>query len=163
MGLAGRVNFLAMDQNGFDRIELPGLTMDMPAGWQAYRERLVATLPGDAEGLNTFVDICSAVGAEMRETLLSPVELAIQDLIAATPATVAWSRRSLADLFDHCALSTAARSVLAAQSPNTVWARPRPPSARDGDRPLSARRLLPRGRRPGPRRLAGRGDRGTRR
>lgn len=118
VGLADRVNFLAMDQNGFDRIELPGLTMDMPAGWQAYRDRLVATLPGDAEGLNTFVDICAAVGAEMRETLLSPVELAIQDLIAATPATVAWSRRSLAELFDHCALSTSARSVLAAQSPN---------------------------------------------
>ncbi|MDG4810803.1 NAD(P)/FAD-dependent oxidoreductase [Micromonospora sp. WMMD1120] len=118
VGLGGRVRFLEMDQDGFDRIELPGLTMDMPAGWQAYRERLVATLPEEAAGLNTFVDICSAVGAEMRETLLSPVEMAIQELIAATPATVAWSRRSLAELFDHCALSAAARSILAAQSPN---------------------------------------------
>ncbi|WP_309238693.1 phytoene desaturase family protein [Actinoplanes aureus] len=118
VGLAGRVNFLPMDQDGFDRIELPGLTMDMPAGWRAYRDRLVAALPGEAAGLDTFVGICSAVGTEMRDTLLSPVELTIQDLIATTPATVAWSRRPLAELFDHCGLSTRARSVLAAQSPN---------------------------------------------
>lgn len=118
VGLADRVTFLPMDQDGFDRIQVPGLTMDMPAGWREYRDRLVAALPGEADGLDTFVDVCSAVGLEMRNALLSPVDLTVQDLVTAAPATVAWSRRPLAELFQHCGLSARARSLLAAQSPN---------------------------------------------
>jgi all-trans-retinol 13,14-reductase len=118
VGLRDRVTFRPMDFDGFDRILLPGLRFDMPAGWAAYRRRLRATLPADAAGVDAFLDVCAAVGRETRESLLSTDELTLGSLLARAPTVVGWGRRTLAELFDHCGLSTRARTVLAAQSPN---------------------------------------------
>src|SRR5690349_29343 len=54
LGLDKRVQYRAMDQDGFDRIVIPGVTMDMPAGWPAYRARLKQALPGDGPGIDQF-------------------------------------------------------------------------------------------------------------
>jgi all-trans-retinol 13,14-reductase len=118
VGLRDRLRFLPMDFDGFDRILLPGLRFDMPAGWDAYRRRLRATLPTEAAGLDTFLDVCAAVGREARESLLSAEELTLGSLLERAPTMVGWGRRTLAELFDHCGLSKRARTVLAAQSPN---------------------------------------------
>ncbi|MBY8877408.1 phytoene desaturase family protein [Actinacidiphila acidipaludis] len=118
LGLDKRVQYRPMDQDGFDRIVIPGLTMDMPAGWSAYRARLKQALPTDGPGLDRFVDVIAGLGEEMRQALLSPNDLTITELVARTPVTVQWGRRTLTELFDHCGLSQRARTVLAAQSPN---------------------------------------------
>lgn len=118
LGLGERVTYREMDRDGFDRIVAPGLTMDMPAGWDAYRRRLKETLPGDAAGIDRFTDVVASLGAEMRQVLLSPDELSLTQLVARNPVTVRWGRRTLTDLFDDCGLSARARTVLAAQSPN---------------------------------------------
>ncbi len=118
LGLDKRVTYREMDRDGFDRIVTPGLTVDMPAGWDAYRRRLKEALPQDAAGIDTFLDVISALGAETRSALLSPVDLSITELVRRTPTTVRWGRKRLAELFDHCGLSARARTVLAAQSPN---------------------------------------------
>ncbi|WP_411107401.1 phytoene desaturase family protein [Streptomyces sp. cmx-4-9] len=118
LGLKDRVVYREMDQNGFDRIVTPGVTMDMPAGWPQYRQRLKEALPGDAAGIDRFIDTCAGLGEEMRSALLSAEDLTITELVARTPTTVTWGRRTLSELFDHCGLSTPARTVLAAQSPN---------------------------------------------
>jgi all-trans-retinol 13,14-reductase len=118
LGLDKRVQYREMDQDGFDRITVPGVTMDMPAGWPGYRRRLKEALPADAAGIDQFVDVISGLGQEMRQALLSPNDLTITELVARTPVTVRWGRRTLTELFDHCGLSVRARTVLAAQSPN---------------------------------------------
>jgi all-trans-retinol 13,14-reductase len=118
VGLRDRVTFRSMDPDGFDRIMLPGYRLDMPVGWDAYRSRLLTALPGDAEGIDTFVDVCEAIGREARDSLLSTVEVTAAALLERTPVSLRWGRRTLAQLFDHCGLSAAARTVLAAQSPN---------------------------------------------
>ncbi|MCZ4125417.1 phytoene desaturase family protein [Streptomyces sp. H39-S7] len=118
LGLDERVTYREMDREGFDRIVIPGLTMDMPAGWPAYRQRLKAALPADGPGLDLFLDTIAGLGEEMRAALLSADDLTITELVARTPITVEWGRRTLAELFDHCGLSVRARTVLAAQSPN---------------------------------------------
>lgn len=118
VGARDRVSFRPLDPDCFDLLELPGLTVRVPASWAGYRDRLKLALPGEQAGLDMFLDICQAVGEEQRSTLLAPGDLSHSDLIARTPTVQAWGRRSLSELFDHCRLSTTARSALAAQSPN---------------------------------------------
>ncbi|WP_171059799.1 phytoene desaturase family protein [Streptomyces montanus] len=118
LGLEGRVTYREMDQDGFDRIALPGLTVDVPQGWQGYTKRLMEALPGDAAGILMFTDICAAVADETRELMLSDGDLSVADLMARTPVTARWGRSTVTELFDHCSLSPRARTVLAAQSPN---------------------------------------------
>ncbi|WP_234542818.1 phytoene desaturase family protein [Streptomyces shenzhenensis] len=118
LGLSDRVRYREMDPDGFDRIVLPSVSVDVPAGWLPYRQRLKDELPQDAAGIDTFTEICAGVGAEMRELLLSSGELTLPELTARTPFTTRWGRRSLSRLFDHCGLSPRSRTVLAAQSPN---------------------------------------------
>ncbi|MFI6154381.1 phytoene desaturase family protein [Kitasatospora sp. NPDC051170] len=118
LGLGDRIRFREMDQDGFDRISVPGLTLDVPAGWDPYRRRLTDALPQDAAGIEEFTGICQALAAELRAAQLSTEDLTPAQLARRTPVTVRWGRRTLERLFEHCGLSTRARTVLAAQSPN---------------------------------------------
>ncbi|MCK1795084.1 NAD(P)/FAD-dependent oxidoreductase [Streptomyces sp. XM4193] len=118
VGLDKRVEFLEMDQSGFDQIRVPGASVDMPAGWQEYRQRLTAAMPDEAAGLNTFVDVCSALGEEQRSALFEAHEWSAADIAGRTTTIREWGRRTLDDLFRHCGLSSRARTVLAAQAPN---------------------------------------------
>ncbi|MFF9127320.1 phytoene desaturase family protein [Streptomyces sp. NPDC014889] len=118
LGLGDRVTFREMDPDGFDEVVLPGLRMSVPVGWDRYLDRLAEVLPEDKDGLREFVAVCSAVGAEMRWTLLSAVGAEPAEVLRRTPTAVAWGRRTLHELFEHCGLSAAARTVLAAQALN---------------------------------------------
>ncbi|MFF9677097.1 phytoene desaturase family protein [Streptomyces eurythermus] len=118
LGLDGRVRYRAMDPYGFDRIALPGLTVDVPVGWPAYRGRLVEAVPAEAAGILRFTDVCAAVAAETRALLLAEHAPTPAEVMAGTPATARWGRRTVAELFDHCGLTPRARTLLAAQSPN---------------------------------------------
>ena len=114
LGLAERVRFHPMDPDGFDRIVLPSVTVDMPTGWDRYADRLRAALPAEAAGIDRYVEICSVVARTCRELTRSA-----PDPNAKLPgAMIRWSRRTLTQLFDHCGLSARARTVLAAQSGN---------------------------------------------
>jgi all-trans-retinol 13,14-reductase len=114
LGIADRVPFRRMDDDRFDRIILPSVSMDVPTGWPRYLAQLVRAFPEEAAGLTTFIEVCEAV------------ELAHRDNTLGASTTVAgmsgivrrWIRRTLTQLFDHCGLSARARTMLAAQSGN---------------------------------------------
>ncbi|MEC3979486.1 phytoene desaturase family protein [Amycolatopsis sp. H20-H5] len=118
VGLHDRISFLEMDPDGFDQIRVPGVSVDMPVGWRGYGERLRAAMPDEAAGLGLFVEICSAIGEEQRTALFTGHEHTPLEIAASTPVTRQWGRKRLDDLFNHCGLSTKARTVLAAQAPN---------------------------------------------
>lgn len=118
LGVRDRVEFLELDPDCFDKIQLPECSVDVPADWAEYRARLKKALPGDSAGLDTFCDVIEAMGEEQRSTMLAPAGITVPEIVAGTPTTQKWGRRSLTELFDHCELSPAARTVLAAQSPN---------------------------------------------
>lgn len=117
LGLSGRVPFRQLDPDGFDHIVLPGLTVRVPAGWPEYRARLLEALPGEEAGIDSFTDIVSTVAGEQRRLLLA-AEPPGSEVLRGMPTLIRWARRTLAELFDHCGLSCAARAVLAGQSPN---------------------------------------------
>ncbi|UED88450.1 NAD(P)/FAD-dependent oxidoreductase [Streptomyces profundus] len=118
LGARDRVEFREMDPDCFDRVVLPGLTLDVPASWPEYRARLAKAMPEETTGLDTFTGIVQALGAEQRAALLAGGEPTLTEMLAMTPTVREWGRRPLAALFDHCGLSARARTVLAAQSPN---------------------------------------------
>ncbi|MFJ9406807.1 phytoene desaturase family protein [Streptomyces sp. NPDC101393] len=120
LGLADRVRFRELDPDGFDVLRFPGTTVRVPAGWQAYTERMCAAFPGDADGIRTFTGICARLGAVQRDSLLAPSGPGDGPQVpaGAPPRVLRWARRPLAALFAHCALSVRARTALAAQSGN---------------------------------------------
>ncbi|GAA0677850.1 NAD(P)/FAD-dependent oxidoreductase [Kitasatospora atroaurantiaca] len=118
LGLDGRVRYLPMDQDGFDRIVLPGVSVDVPADWEAYRKRLVAALPQDAAGIAGALDVIAGLGEERRSAIISAADIPLAELPERSPYTVSWGRRLLSELFDHHGLSAPARTALAALSPN---------------------------------------------
>jgi all-trans-retinol 13,14-reductase len=116
LGLHERVRFVEMNRDGFDRIIMPGRTIEVPVGWSRYRDRLTAALPADAAGITKFTTICEIVADAMRRSLLAPK--AAPGGMVGQFRELRWALRSLSDLFDHCGLGTAARTALAAQSGN---------------------------------------------
>ncbi|MCG7525536.1 NAD(P)/FAD-dependent oxidoreductase [Streptomyces sp. OfavH-34-F] len=118
LGLGERISFREMDRDGFDEIITPGVSLHVPADWSRYRCRLKKALPTDAAGIDLFVDVCAALGAESHTMSLTERNLTAAEQIREAPVTFAWGRRPLSALFDHCGLSSTARTVLAAQSPN---------------------------------------------
>ncbi|BAJ32360.1 MULTISPECIES: NAD(P)/FAD-dependent oxidoreductase [Kitasatospora] len=116
LGIADRVRHRPLDPDGFDRLRLPGLSLDVPASWEGYRARLLAALPGEQAALDEFLTTCREIGGELRTGFLRYDPAAPP--ARPGPALARWGRRSLADLFEHCGLSVPARAVLAAQSSN---------------------------------------------
>lgn len=112
LGLKDRVLFSPMDQDCFDRLVLPDVSLDVGIGWESYRKRLHAALPGEEEGLDRCLDVLAAISGQMRESLV-----VIQERPEVT-ADWRWSKRTLGELFDDCGLSPRARTLLAGQSMN---------------------------------------------
>ncbi|MFE0101577.1 phytoene desaturase family protein [Streptomyces sp. NPDC059009] len=118
LGLADRVRFRPLDPGCFDTVRFPGRTLEVGSGWDAYRRRLSAACPGDADGIGLFLRVCAGIGEEKRAALLAEREPAPAELGRGMPYATRWANRPLSELFDHCGLSRRAAALLAAQSGN---------------------------------------------
>ena len=103
LGVGDRMRFLPLDPDGFDTLRFPDLTFVVPAGWDAYRDRLVAAFPDDRAGLERVIDVLRRVAAESRDRLVPGVE---------TPTFDTWAFRPLGELFAEGELSARAVAVL---------------------------------------------------
>ena len=114
VGAADRIDFRPMDPDGFDRLLLPGLTVDVPADWDRYTERLRAALPAEAEGVARCAAVIRAAADDLRARLTGrwqPGAGADRELLLQSSGT-------LGALFARCGLSPRAATLLAAQSGN---------------------------------------------
>ena len=115
LGLGDRIAFREMDRDGFDRIVLPSTRMRVPVGWEAYRERLVATLPDEADGIRQFVDLCARVHATQRHALLGHLD---PNPVPAGEHTPIRALSTIGAAMREAGLSSRARTLLAGQSAN---------------------------------------------
>ena len=60
LGVGDRVDFRPLDPDGFDTLHFPDLTFRVPAGWDAYRDRLVEAFPEERAGLERRIRVLLA-------------------------------------------------------------------------------------------------------
>jgi len=114
LGLGDRIEFRELNPDGFDRVVLPTVTVDVPKGWPQYRERMAAALPAEAAAVRAYVDTCAAIHASLRAMVVG-----LPDAPADPDEPFArWRTASLHDLMSHCGLSDRAVTVLGAQAAN---------------------------------------------
>jgi all-trans-retinol 13,14-reductase len=132
LGAAARIGFRPMDQDRFDQIRLPGLTVDVPADWNRYLARLQTALPAEAAGLAECMRVLKGVADAVRAsligsastdpkpTLANPARIPAQGGSAQIAVTdlIRQGSRTLGELFADCGLSARAATLLAAQSGN---------------------------------------------
>lgn len=103
LGVGDRIEFLPLDPDGFDTLEFPGLSFRVPAGWDAYLERLLEAFPDERAGIERVVDVLRTVAEESRTRMIPGVE---------TPTFDRWAYRRLSELFEEGELSERAIAVL---------------------------------------------------
>lgn len=62
LGLAEKIEFLALDETGFDTILAPDFELRVPRGLDAYLANLVAAFPGEEKALRRFMRLVRAAG-----------------------------------------------------------------------------------------------------
>ncbi len=116
LGLEGKIDFLPMDEDGFDTIITPDLTFKVPKGWDKYLNRVIDVFPDEEAGLRKYAKVMRNIAKELNRAGTPNSLLGTAKFVLKSPTVIRWSRRSLGDLFDSCKLSDKARSLLAAES-----------------------------------------------
>jgi all-trans-retinol 13,14-reductase len=113
VGLDGAITFRPLDKDGFSTIHLAdGTVFKVPAGWDAYTERLVETFPDEEKGIRRCVKVLRKLGDET-DPFKVPITLAdFARYPLRAPMTLRWGLRPLRHLFDTCKLSPAVRTVI---------------------------------------------------
>jgi all-trans-retinol 13,14-reductase len=112
-GLDAELDFVPLDPNGYDSVRIgTHQRFDIPAGEEAYRERLAETFPRDREAVGAVLDRLLAVGRELSRA--ADARGAVE-LVTHAPNLIRYGWRPLARLLASVK-DPLARTVLAAQS-----------------------------------------------
>lgn len=103
LGMADRITFAELDPDGFDVVHFPGIDFRVPKGWDAYRQRLVETFPGDRAGIDRYLDTLQAVALDYQMSMMPGMS---------TPMIDEWGHRTMDELLRWCELSAPAEAVL---------------------------------------------------
>jgi all-trans-retinol 13,14-reductase len=106
VGITHQVEFVPMDQDGFDTVHFPDLTFRVPAGWDRYRERLKATFPQEAQAIDRYIDYVRMVAGHPPPAGREPLQR-----VLGKP----WSQCTLGAVMDAVEASDRLRHVLASQ------------------------------------------------
>jgi phytoene dehydrogenase-like protein len=109
LGIADRVEFVPMDQDGFDTLFLPDMTFRMPAGWERYRQRLHEAFPQETRAIDRYINTLRSISGGLTGAPPSGDPPVTQLL------DKHWSQSTLGELYDVLEVSSRLRHVLAAQ------------------------------------------------
>jgi phytoene dehydrogenase-like protein len=116
LGLEDRIGFAELDRDGFDTLVFPDLEFRVPAGWDAYTDRLVETFPYEEDGIRAVTGVLRNSIAELRRAGVPGADTDLEEYMRLAPTVVAWGMRPLTELYDEHYLSERARGVLTAQA-----------------------------------------------
>ena len=106
LGIADRVEFVPMDQDGFDTLLLPDMKFRVPAGWDRYRERLKNAFPQEAGAIDRYIEFLRMAAGYPPPAGREPLKGVL---------TKHWSQCTLGEVFDAGEASDRLRHVLGAQ------------------------------------------------
>ena len=110
MGISGRVEFVPMDQDGFDTLRLPDMEFRVPASWDRYHQRLREAFPQEARAVDRYIEHLRAVAAPPGGTTAAQ-ETAVDRLLRKRR-----NESTLGEVFDALEIGYRLRNVLAAES-----------------------------------------------
>ena len=108
LGVLDRIDWVAMDPDGFDRVILPHMEFRVPVGVEAYRERLKSTFPAEAAGIDGYM-------ADLLEAIRHYGLYRFEDSID-TEQFIRWEGVSLDEVIARHVRDPSLRAILAAQS-----------------------------------------------
>lgn len=114
LGLDERITWSPLDPDGFSIITTPEVTFRVPAGWDAYEQRLAETFPEEADAVRAVVQTLRKLAAEMKAPTPSGQLGGLRKNLT-SPTMLRWGLRPLAALFDRHGLSQVARTVIAGE------------------------------------------------
>jgi phytoene dehydrogenase-like protein len=133
LGLAKHLTWLELNPDGYDHVVLgddieTAFRFDIPAGYDALQDRLIARFPSEASGIRRYLSTLRAVAEELqtmsrgrraRKTLLGSRRLARWSHTATmplhTPNLARWGLRPLSHLLNATVSDPHLRAVLSAQ------------------------------------------------
>lgn len=113
------IEFLRMEDDGYDTIVVPGVTFPMPADLGRYRDRLVEHFPREKRGIDRYTRVLGEVAhmARWMEAREGRGALGLLWQVATHARTVPRYRSAtIADVLDDCTKDPTLRAVLLGQS-----------------------------------------------
>ncbi len=114
VGVGDRIEWCQLDPDGFSVITTPEVSMRVPAGWDAYTERVAQTFPDEEEAVRRCVGILREVARELKAPAPRGPLGGVRG-VWGQRTLLRWGLRPLAALFDHCGLGQVARTVIAGE------------------------------------------------
>ena len=118
-GAGVEVDWLPMDQNGFDTLIFPGLRFAIPANIELYRDRLVALFPKEKKGIDRYVQLLREVDhfASVMEARKKPSALKmVLDLALHGRLLARYRGATIAQFLDTCTQDPGLRAIFLGQS-----------------------------------------------
>jgi all-trans-retinol 13,14-reductase len=115
LGCEGKLEFLEMEPEGFDRIQFPNFRIEIPRGWDKFEQRLIDLWPREAAGIRKCCEVIRLAGEEAFEIMPGNWR-AFMRVPRRGPTLMRWGLRSLNSLFDHCGLSAEPRAAISSQN-----------------------------------------------
>ena len=115
LGLDDRIEFLAMDPDGFDTLCYPDATLRVPRGWDNYLANVIDAFPGEERAVRRYLGIMRRLGEAMDRSA-TPASLGGMAAFAARGRLAsAWALVPLNRLLQACGLSERARAALSVE------------------------------------------------
>ncbi|GAF90245.1 unnamed protein product, partial [marine sediment metagenome] len=103
LDVADRVEFVPLNPDSFETVQLPDLVFHMPVGWERYRQRLQEAFPQEAQAIDRYIDFLITTAGRAR----APERQSLQQVLGKRA-----SQCTLAEVFDALEISQPLRHLL---------------------------------------------------
>src|SRR5690625_1881089 len=116
LGLDEKIEWLPMDENGFDTIVGPDLELKIPVGWDNYLERLLSTFPDEEKGIRFYVSVMRRLGEHLDRSLHVASNKGLMQLARKAGWAAPWMMVPHAGLLAACRLKPSTVVALSAEN-----------------------------------------------
>lgn len=118
LGLEDEVTFERLDSDGFDRMRMPGHSLDIPNDWNQLTSRLASLSPRSADACAAFLEEVRAVADEIGSLPSGSGVLRMLPRLHRLRRLIRYRNATLQDAFDAFGLPLEVQTLLALQWPD---------------------------------------------
>ncbi|RDI49803.1 phytoene desaturase family protein [Nocardia mexicana] len=115
IGLDKKIEFLPLDPGGFDTIVFPDLTLEIPVGWDNYRDNLIQAFPNEEKQIRAVVGVLQRIGSSIDHSRTPASLLGNAAFALRCGLDARWALRPLTHLLDSQKLSSRLKAAMSVQ------------------------------------------------